>query len=108
MDKQYSADFLFGFADDSIESLGYEFANAKTEAYQKECWEQLVAGNHLCWFSRIEKYKSMTVNQLLKENPEYIIWCRDNLSHLRFATGLLKRIKKARKELITFPSNQPT
>lgn len=40
--KQYSANFLWGHADDSIESLGYEFANAKTEAYQKECWNQLL------------------------------------------------------------------
>ena len=38
----YSANFLCGFPDDSIESLGYEFANAKTEAYQKECWDALM------------------------------------------------------------------
>lgn len=41
-DKQYSANFLWGFEDNSIEALGYEFANAKTEEYQKECWKALV------------------------------------------------------------------
>jgi hypothetical protein len=38
---EYSANFLFGFDDNSIESIGYEFANAKTEEYQKECWEAI-------------------------------------------------------------------
>lgn len=43
MNKEgYSANFLWGFDDDSIEYLGYEFANAKTEAYQKEVWTELV------------------------------------------------------------------
>jgi hypothetical protein len=39
---KYNADFLWGFDDDSIEALGYEFANAKTEEYQKECWNDLI------------------------------------------------------------------
>lgn len=56
-----------------------------------------VAGNHLCWFSRIPDYKKMTVNEVLLKDPEYIIWCKNNLSYLRFATGLSKRIKKAIK-----------
>ena len=38
---EYNANFLWGHDDNSIESLGYEFANAKTEEYQKECWEAL-------------------------------------------------------------------
>lgn len=42
MEKEYTANFLWGFPDDSIEAIGYEFANAKTEEYQKECWEELV------------------------------------------------------------------
>lgn len=58
-----------------------------------------VAGNHWCWFSRIEKYRTMSVNDVLKENPEYIIWCQQNLKYLRFATGLTKRIKKAKQSL---------
>lgn len=40
--QEYRANFLWGFEDDSIEVLGYEFANGKTEAYLKEVWEQLV------------------------------------------------------------------
>jgi len=40
--NEYKANFLFGFEDDSVEALGYEFANAKTEEYQKECWNALV------------------------------------------------------------------
>ena len=40
--KMYKANFLWGFNDDSIESIGYEFANAKTEEYQKECWNELL------------------------------------------------------------------
>jgi hypothetical protein len=59
-----------------------------------------VAGNHLCWFSKKEEYKSMTVNQVLQKDPNYIMWCLSNLSHLRFATNLSKRIKKAVKEQI--------
>jgi len=60
-----------------------------------------VAGNHLCWFSRIPEHKVRTVNEVLKADPAYIVWCRENLKHLRFATGLTKRIKKAAKELKT-------
>lgn len=56
-----------------------------------------VAGNHFCWFSRNEVYQKMTVNDVLKIDPDYIIWCKANLSYLRFATGLSKRIKKARQ-----------
>lgn len=40
--QEYRANFLFGFDDDSIESLGYELANGKTEAYLKEVWQELV------------------------------------------------------------------
>lgn len=39
---KYTANFLWGFEDDSIEAIGYEFANAKTEEYQKECWLALI------------------------------------------------------------------
>ncbi len=55
-----------------------------------------VAGNHLCWFSN--DYKDKTVNEVLKENPEYIAWCRDNLKHLKWATGLKNRIKRTQNE----------
>lgn len=58
-----------------------------------------IAGNHLCWFSRKDEYKNLTVNQVLHKDPNYIIWCKNNLHHLRFAKGLSKRIKKAVKEL---------
>ena len=58
---------------------------------------RFVAGNHLCWFSKNPMYSSMTVNKILKKDPEFIIWCKNNLHYLRFATGLSKRIKKARK-----------
>ena len=40
--SMYKANFLWGNPDDSIEAMGYEFANAKTEAYQKECWDELL------------------------------------------------------------------
>ena len=62
-----------------------------------------VAGNHYCWFSRIEKYRLMTVNEVLEKDPAYIIWCKSNLSYLRFSTGLSKRIKKARQILVSKP-----
>jgi len=55
-----------------------------------------VAGNHLCWFSRMEKYKRMTVNDVLKVDPHYIKWCKKNLKHLRFGMSLSKRINKAK------------
>lgn len=61
-----------------------------------------VAGNHYCWFSKSPVYRNMSVNEVLKINPEYIIWCRENLKYLRFPPGLTKRIKKAKREL-----NQP-
>jgi hypothetical protein len=38
---KYSANFLFPHVQGSIEEAGYEFANAKTEEYQKEWWETL-------------------------------------------------------------------
>jgi len=72
-----------------------------------------VAGNHKCWFSRKPGYESMSVNDVLKKDPEYIIWCKQNLSYLRFSTGLSKRIKEARKNLAAkqdtiSPLMQPT
>lgn len=37
-ETSYSADFLWPFRDGSVEEAGYEFANAKTEEYQKLWW----------------------------------------------------------------------
>ena len=54
-----------------------------------------VAGNHLCWFSKNENYRSKTVNEVLKIDPKHIAWCKINLKHLRFATGLKNRINKS-------------
>lgn len=56
-----------------------------------------VAGNHLCWFSRNESYKQKTVNEVLAENPSYLLWCLQNLKYLRFAMGLTRRIKEKNK-----------
>jgi len=36
---KYKANFLWPYEEDSIEALGYEFANVRTEEYQKECWK---------------------------------------------------------------------
>ena len=41
-EKEYSADFLWPFEDDSIEEAGFEFANAKTEEYQEQWWNILI------------------------------------------------------------------
>ena len=60
-----------------------------------------VAGNHYCWFSRNNKYKKISVNDVLDIDPQYIIWCKKNLTYLRFSTGLSKRIKDAYKNSIT-------
>ena len=38
----YKAEFLWNDKPDSIEALGYEFANAKTEEYRKQVWNELV------------------------------------------------------------------
>jgi hypothetical protein len=37
------ANFLWEFEDDSIETAGYEFANAMTEEYRHEAWLVLLA-----------------------------------------------------------------
>lgn len=42
VDANYRANFLWGFSDDSIEMIGYEFANGKTEEYLKVCWDALL------------------------------------------------------------------
>ena len=34
----YKANFLWGFEDSSLESIGYEFCNAKTEEYCRMQW----------------------------------------------------------------------
>lgn len=62
--------------------------------------KKFVAGNHLCFFSKGIIYKKMTVNEVLKKkDPEYIIWCYENLKHLRFTTGLEERIKQERNRI---------
>ena len=40
-DSTIKANFLWPHEEDSIEEAGYEFANAKTEAYQKYWWGEL-------------------------------------------------------------------
>ena len=51
-----------------------------------------VAGNHYCWFS--SNYKDKTVNQVMKINPAYLLWCLENLHHLKFQDSVRKRIRK--------------
>jgi hypothetical protein len=41
--KEYKADFLWPHQDGSLEQLGYEFANAKTEKYRREIWVELIS-----------------------------------------------------------------
>lgn len=53
-----------------------------------------VAKNHLCWFSKTSEYQKMTVNEVFKVNPDYILWCYKTLKHLRFATGISNKLKK--------------
>lgn len=38
---KYQANFLWGFEDGSLESIGYEFCNAKTEEYCRMQWRFL-------------------------------------------------------------------
>lgn len=39
----YRANFLWPHARGSIKEAGYEFANARTEAYRQEWWKELLA-----------------------------------------------------------------
>lgn len=64
--EKYNANFLWGFGDDSIEALGYEFANAKTENYQKACWGDL-----------IQKIKEST-----SEDEELFVWVKASEGNL--------------------------
>lgn len=57
-----------------------------------------VAKRHLCWFSRNPEYKTMQVEAVFQKDPDYILWCHENLKHLRFATGISKRIKKYKQQ----------
>lgn len=41
-DQKYKANFLWPYEYDSIEALGYEFANAKTEEYREEVWSEII------------------------------------------------------------------
>lgn len=41
-EDEYRANFLWPHEEGSIEQLGYEFANGKTEKYLKSVWKQLV------------------------------------------------------------------
>jgi len=38
----YKANFLWNAKPGSIDELGYEFANAKSEEYRKEVWDKIV------------------------------------------------------------------
>lgn len=63
-----------------------------------------VAKGHLCWFSKKLDYNKRTLGNVFNIDPEYILWCYENLKHLRFATGIENQIKKYRaKKLITQP-----
>lgn len=58
-----------------------------------------VPKRHLCWFSRNPEYKKMQVEEVFQKDPDYILWCYENLKHLRFATGLQNRIKKYKQSI---------
>jgi 5-methylcytosine-specific restriction endonuclease McrA len=57
-----------------------------------------IAKNHKCWFSSNPEYKGLTVDHVIDKDPGYMIWCYDNLKHLRFATGIENKIKALKKE----------
>ena len=40
--SEYRAEFLWPHEEGSIEALGYEFANAKTEGYRQKIWDALL------------------------------------------------------------------
>jgi hypothetical protein len=60
-----------------------------------------VAKRHLCWFSRSPEYRNMQVEEVFQKNPDYILWCYENLKYIRFPMGLSNRIKKYRQSKIT-------
>jgi len=71
---KYRANFLWGYGDDSIESLGYEFANAVTEEYQEACWKELKKSikSSEWWDLQIEQLKDLAkiMEKRIKELEE--------------------------------------
>ena len=39
---KYNASFLWPYEEGSLEELGYQFANAITENYQKQVWNEII------------------------------------------------------------------
>jgi hypothetical protein len=74
--EKYSANFLWPHEDDSIEQLGYEFANARTEEYQKEIWEELTKR-----IPRITLTGKDTDNPKLCLNGKVIAWVVEEFRH---------------------------
>ena len=91
MGEKHKANFLWPHNDESIEALGYEFANAKTEEYREEMWKGIM--------SEIESLRKR-VKELEEEVKAYRDfdkfqepeWVKENES-------LRKRVKELEAEL---------
>lgn len=55
---------------------------------------RFVAKSHRLGFG---KYRELTAEQVFQKDPKYIVWVKDNLKGIRFATGLSQRINKYKK-----------
>jgi hypothetical protein len=65
--KKYRANFLYPFEDDSVEEAGYEFANGKTEEYQKLWWDILVLRIKDCGWKNRPSTHNYSLGTLLDE-----------------------------------------
>jgi hypothetical protein len=47
-----------------------------------------------CWFSNKPQYIQLTVEEVFKINPSYILWCYDNLTSIKWSVHTMKMINK--------------
>ena len=62
--QRYKASFLWPHEDGSIESLGYEFVNAKTEEFRMHMWDALCK-------AMFEKGREAEINKQLADDVTY-------------------------------------
>lgn len=68
---KYKANFLWPHKDGGVEEMGYEFANAKTEEYRRECWNELMQRVKNCAIADVSDFTFQDIIEAAKYGFNY-------------------------------------
>lgn len=54
-----------------------------------------------CWFSNKPYMIALTIEEAIKVDPRYLLWCYDNLESIKWSTHTIKLFEKVKSDPIT-------